>query len=158
MTNPRPVLVVDFGAQYAQLIARRVREARVYSEIVPSTMPVAEMLAKDPAAVVLSGGPSSVYAQGAPSIDSALFAAGVPVFGICYGFQVMARALGGEVAQTGLSEFGRTPLEVGAHGVLLAGLPAELSVWMSHGDSVSAAPAGYAVTASTAGAPIAAFE
>ena len=158
MTNPRPVLVVDFGAQYAQLIARRVREARVYSEIVPSTMPVAEMLAKDPAAVVLSGGPSSVYAQGAPSIDSALFAAGVPVFGICYGFQVMARALGGEVAQTGLSEFGRTPLEVGAHGVLLAGLPAELSVWMSHGDSVSAAPAGYAVTASTSGAPIAAFE
>ena len=158
MTNPRPVLVVDFGAQYAQLIARRVREARVYSEIVPSTMPVAEMLAKDPAAVILSGGPSSVYAQGAPSIDSALFAAGVPVFGICYGFQVMARALGGEVAQTGLSEFGRTPLEVGAHGVLFAGLPTELSVWMSHGDSVSAAPAGYAVTASTAGAPIAAFE
>jgi GMP synthase (glutamine-hydrolysing) len=158
VSNPRPVLVVDFGAQYAQLIARRVREARVYSEIVPSTMPVAEMLAKDPVAVVLSGGPSSVYAPGAPSIDPGLFDAGIPVFGICYGFQVMARALGGEVEQTGLSEFGRTPLEVTKPGALFAGLPAELSVWMSHGDSVSAAPEGYAVTASSAGAPIAAFE
>ena len=123
VSNPRPVLVVDFGAQYAQLIARRVREARVFSEIVPSTMPVAEMLARDPAAVILSGGPSSVYAPGAPSIDAALFDAGVPVFGICYGFQAMARALGGEVAQTGLSEFGRTPLEVAEPGALFAGLP-----------------------------------
>ena len=158
MSTPRPVLVVDFGAQYAQLIARRVREAHVYSEIVASTMPVAEMLAKDPVAVVLSGGPSSVYAPGAPSIDAALFDAGIPVFGICYGFQVMARALGGEVAQTGLSEFGRTPLEVREPGALFAGLPGELSVWMSHGDSVAAAPHGYTVTAATSGAPIAAFE
>ena len=124
MTQSRPVLVVDFGAQYAQLIARRVREARVYSEIVPSTMPVAEMLAKDPAAVILSGGPASVYAEGAPGIDAALFGAGIPVFGICYGFQAMARALGGEVAQTGLSEFGRTPLTVCEPGVVLARLPA----------------------------------
>src|SRR5581483_5417312 len=100
----RPVLVVDFGAQYAQLIARRVREARVYSEIVPHTMPVEQMLAKDPAAVVLSGGPSSVYAPGAPAVDPALFEAGVPVLGICYGFQAMASALGGTVARTGLSE------------------------------------------------------
>ena len=104
MSHPRPVLVVDFGAQYAQLIARRVREAHVYSEIVPSTMPVAEMLARDPAAVVLSGGPSSVYAPGAPAVDPALFGAGVPVLGICYGFQAMAQALGGAVAQTGRSE------------------------------------------------------
>jgi len=158
VSTPRPVLVVDFGAQYAQLIARRVREAHVYSEIVASTMPVAQMLAKDPVAVVLSGGPSSVYAEGAPSIDAALFDAGIPVFGICYGFQAMARALGGEVAQTGLSEFGRTPLEVRQPGALFAGLPSELSVWMSHGDSVASAPQGYTVTAATSGAPIAAFE
>src|SRR6059058_4822747 len=106
------VLVVDFGAQYAQLIARRVREARVFSEIVPSTMPVAEMLAKRPKAIILSGGPSSVYADGAPQVDPAVFDAGVPTFGICYGFQAMARALGGDVQQTGLSEFGHTPLRV----------------------------------------------
>jgi len=158
VSHPRPVLVVDFGAQYAQLIARRVREARVYSEIVPSTMPVAELLARDPAAVILSGGPSSVYAEGAPSVDPALFTAGVPVLGICYGFQAMARALGGEVARTGLSEFGRTPLAVSEPGTLFAGLPADLSVWMSHGDSVSVAPGGFTVTAASAGAPIAAFE
>ena len=156
---PQPVLVVDFGAQYAQLIARRVREAHVYSEIVPHTMSVAEMLAKQPAAIVLSGGPSSVYAEGAPSVDAALFDAGVPVFGICYGFQAMAQALGGTVERTGLSEFGGTPLEVTDEGsVLFAGLPAKQSVWMSHGDSVTAAPAGFAVTATSAGAPVAAME
>src|SRR4029078_3462559 len=110
--HPRPVLVVDFGAQYAQLIARRVREANVYSEIVPHTMPVAEMLAKRPAAIILSGGPASVYAPGAPSVDAAVFAGGVPAFGICYGFQAMALALGGTVARTGSAEFGRTTLEV----------------------------------------------
>src|SRR5215216_2581344 len=101
----RPVLVVDFGAQYAQLIARRVREARVYSEIVPHSMPVPEMLGRDPAAIILSGGPSSVYEPGAPQVDPALFTAGVPVLGICYGFQAMARALGGTVAHTGAREF-----------------------------------------------------
>src|SRR4051812_13526759 len=99
-----PVLVVDFGAQYAQLIARRVREADVYSEIVPHTTPVAEMLGRRPAAIILSGGPSSVYAEGAPSVDRSLFEAGVPVLGICYGFQAMALALGGDVANTGLRE------------------------------------------------------
>src|SRR6201747_1249566 len=108
MTTPRPVLVVDFGAQYAQLIARRIREARVYSEIVPHTMSVAEMLAREPAAIVLSGGPASVYAQDAPAVDPALFSAGVPVLGICYGFQAMAAALGGTVARTGLSRFRST--------------------------------------------------
>jgi GMP synthase (glutamine-hydrolysing) len=159
VTQPGAVLVVDFGAQYAQLIARRVREARVYSEIVPSTTPVTELLARRPAAVILSGGPSSVYADGAPQVDPALFAAGVPTLGICYGFQAMAQALGGTVRRTGLSEFGRTPLTVtDPASALLAGLPGTASVWMSHGDAVSAAPAGFAVTARTGGAPVAAFE
>ncbi|UWP81969.1 glutamine-hydrolyzing GMP synthase [Dactylosporangium fulvum] len=159
MTTPPPVLVVDFGAQYAQLIARRVREAHVYSEIVPHSMPVAEMLAKRPAAIILSGGPSSVYEDGAPQVDPALFGAGVPVFGICYGFQAMAVALQGEVSHTGLREFGGTQLSVtGEGGVLLRDLPEEQSVWMSHGDSVTAAPAGFTVTAGSPGAPVAAFE
>jgi GMP synthase (glutamine-hydrolysing) len=152
------VLVVDFGAQYAQLIARRVREAHVYSEIVPSSMPVAEMLARNPKAIILSGGPASVYADDAPQTDPALFAAGVPVFGICYGFQAMTQALDGEVARTGGSEFGRTTLTVVEPGVLLRGLPAVQQVWMSHGDAVTAAPAGFTVTAGSAGASIAAFE
>ncbi|HEY0533759.1 MAG TPA: glutamine-hydrolyzing GMP synthase [Actinoplanes sp.] len=157
MTTPRPVLVVDFGAQYAQLIARRVREARVYSEIVPHSMPVAEMLAKDPAAIILSGGPSSVYEAGAPDLDATLFDSDVPVFGICYGFQAMAQALGGTVAHTGSREYGRTLLTAQG-GTLLRSLPADLPVWMSHGDSVAVAPQGFAVTASTPGAPVAAFE
>src|SRR5437879_13226211 len=117
------VLVVDYGAQYAQLIARRVREAHVYSELVPHSMPVSEMLTKNPKAIILSGGPSSVYADGAPSADPALFAAGVPVFGICYGFQVMAQALGGEVAHTGGSEFGRPAVHGGPAGGPPTGLP-----------------------------------
>lgn len=160
MTNPQHdlVLVIDFGAQYAQLIARRVREAQVYSEIVPHTITAAEIKARNPKAVILSGGPSSVYAEGAPQVDAALFDTQIPTFGICYGFQAMTAALGGEVAKTGLSEFGRTPLQVADDSVLFDGLNAELSVWMSHGDSVSQAPAGFKVTASTAGAPIAAFE
>jgi GMP synthase (glutamine-hydrolysing) len=153
------VLVVDFGAQYAQLIARRVRECRVFSEIVPSTMPVTEMLAKRPKAIILSGGPSSVYAEGAPLIDPSLFGSGVPTFGICYGHQVMAQALGGEVRRTGLSEFGATELTVlGDGGVVLAGLPASQQVWMSHGDAVHAPPPGFITTAVTAGSPVAAFE
>jgi GMP synthase (glutamine-hydrolysing) len=153
------VLVVDYGAQYAQLIARRVRECHVFSEIVPSSMPVADLLVKRPKAIILSGGPSSVYADGAPQVDPALFEAGVPVFGICYGFQAMALALGGEVRQTGRSEFGPTVLTVdGEGGVVLAGLPAALQVWMSHGDAVFAPPPGFTTTASTGGAPVAAFE
>ena len=141
------VLVVDYGAQYAQLIARRVREARVYSEIVPHTMPVAELLAKQPSAVILSGGPSSVYEPGAPQLDAALLEAGVPVFGICYGFMAMARALGGRVARTGQREYGRTRVEVIESGVLLDGLPPVLTSWMSHGDEVTAAPSGFRVNA-----------
>ena len=156
---PDVVLVVDFGAQYAQLIARRVREARVYSEIVPSTMPVAEMLAKNPKAIILSGGPSSVYAEDAPSLDRSLFEAGVPVFGMCYGFQLMATALGGTVDNTGAREYGRTPLTVSRPGsTLFEGTPAEQPVWMSHGDACSAAPEGFTVTASTDVVPVAAFE
>ncbi|KGE99792.1 MAG: glutamine-hydrolyzing GMP synthase [Actinomyces urogenitalis] len=153
-----PVLVVDFGAQYAQLIARRVREASVYSEIVPSSMPVEQILAKHPAAIILSGGPSSVYADGAPGIDPAVFDAGVPVLGICYGFQTMAQALGGTVGRTGTREYGHTEAKVDASSCLFAGTPLDQAVWMSHGDAVQAAPAGFAVTASTAETPVAAFE
>ena len=134
------VLVVDFGAQYAQLIARRVREANVYSEIVPHTMPVAEMLARKPQAIVLLGGPSSVYEEGAPALDGALFEGGVPVFGMCYGFQIMAQALGGKVSPTGAREYGRTPVSVVEAGTLLALIPTAHNVWMSHGDSVTEAP------------------
>ncbi len=152
------VLVVDFGAQYAQLIARRVREARVYSEIVPHTMPVADMLAREPKAIILSGGPSSVYEEGAPAIDAGIFDARVPVFGMCYGFQLMAQALGGEVAHTGAREYGRTRVQITAPGVLLSELPDAHTVWMSHGDSVSAAPPGFDVLAATHATPVAAFE
>lgn len=149
--------MVDFGAQYAQLIARRVREARVFSEVVPHTASVEDIKAKDPRAIVLSGGPSSVYAEGAPRLDPALFDLGVPVFGICYGFQAMAQALGGTVEHTGTSEYGRTDLEV-LGGELHSGLPGTQPVWMSHGDAVTAAPAGFEVVAASAGAPVAAFE
>src|SRR5215468_6818956 len=152
--QPDLVLVVDYGAQYAQLIARRVREAHVYSEIVPHATPVAELVARDPAAIILSGGPASVYELGAPQVDPALFEAGVPVFGICYGFQAMARALGGEVAHTGQREFGATELSTSEKGTLLADLPAQQTVWMSHGDCVTVAPEGFTVTASSARAPV----
>ncbi|MFV8263599.1 glutamine-hydrolyzing GMP synthase [Mycolicibacterium peregrinum] len=155
--SPRPVLVVDFGAQYAQLIARRVREARVFSEVIPHTATVEEIKAKDPQAIVLSGGPASVYAAGAPRLDPALFDLDVPVFGICYGFQAMAQALGGTVEHTGTSEYGRTELNV-AGGDLHADLPGTQPVWMSHGDAVTAAPDGFEVIASSAGAPVAGFE
>jgi GMP synthase (glutamine-hydrolysing) len=152
------VLVVDFGAQYAQLIARRVREARVYSEIVPHTMPISEMLAKNPKAIILSGGPSSVYEPGAPAVGPAIFEAGVPAFGMCYGFQAMALALGGDVRRTGRSEYGRTPVTVTEPGTLLADVPTSHRVWMSHGDSVVAAPTGFAALATSEGSPVAAFE
>ncbi len=153
------VLVIDFGAQYAQLIARRIREARVYSEVVPHTTPVEELLARRPKALVLSGGPSSVYAEDAPRVDPATFEGGVPVFGICYGFQAMAAALGGSVERTGTAEFGGTPLQVtAADSTLFHGLPGRQSVWMSHGDAVTAAPPGFEVVASTDHTPVAAFE
>jgi GMP synthase (glutamine-hydrolysing) len=178
------VLVVDFGAQYAQLIARRVRECHVYSEIVPHTMPVSEMLARKPKAIILSGGPASVYAEGAPPAPAGppgLFSAGVPVLGICYGFQLMVTGLGGTVRRTSAAEYGATTLDAlapadapgeageaggnggnggngGDHGGLLAGLPVRQRVWMSHGDTCVAAPPGFAVTARTAATPVAAIE
>lgn len=151
------MLVVDFGAQYAQLIARRVREARVFSEVIPHTATVEDIKAKDPQAIVLSGGPASVYADGAPQLDPALFDLGVPVFGICYGFQAMAQALGGTVAHTGTSEYGRTELKV-VGGDLHSGLPEMQPVWMSHGDAVTVAPDGFDVVATSTGAPVAGFE
>ncbi|MGL5406564.1 MAG: glutamine-hydrolyzing GMP synthase [Propionibacteriaceae bacterium] len=152
------VIVIDFGAQYAQLIARRVREAGVYSEIMPSTATAAQIMARNPKAIVLSGGPQSVYAEGSPHIDPAIFTMGIPMLGICYGFQEMASVLGGTVAQTGLSEFGRTPLAIDKVGTLLARSPEVGNVWMSHGDSVTQAPDGFAALAHTDGATVAAFE
>jgi GMP synthase (glutamine-hydrolysing) len=155
--QPPTVLVVDYGAQYAQLIARRVREAQVYSEIVPGDTPVEDIVARKPAAVILSGGPASVYADGARRIDPTLFDAGIPVLGLCYGFQAMALALGGEVAPDGTREYGRTELRTSG-GVLHDGLPARHPVWMSHGDSVVRAPEGFVVTAASERAAVAAFE
>src|SRR5213593_994630 len=148
MTDPRPVLVVDFGAQYAQLIARRVRECHVYSEIVPFDTPPEDLAARQPSGLILSGGPASVYAPRAPAVDPRVFDIDAPVLGICYGEQVMARTLGGTVERTGLREYGRTTLHVTEPGVLLVDLPHEETVWMSHGDTVTAAPPGFAVTAS----------
>ncbi len=155
--NHRPVLVVDFGAQYAQLIARRVREANMYSEVVPHTATAEDIRAKDPAALILSGGPSSVYEDGAPKLDPEILELGVPVFGICYGFQAMTHALGGVVANTGIREYGRTDMMVDG-GILHEGLDTTHKVWMSHGDAVHQAPEGFTATAHSEGAPVAAFE
>jgi GMP synthase (glutamine-hydrolysing) len=151
------VLVVDFGAQYAQLIARRVREANVYSEIVPRDMPIEEMLARKPKGIIFSGGPSSVHVEGAPSINPSIYDSGVPVLGICYGCQLIAQQLGGEVRRTGTGEYGRTELKVVDSSLLFANLPAEQEVWMSHGDSIVLPPPGFKITASSA-APVAALE
>ncbi len=153
-----PVIVVNFGAQYAQLIARRVREARIYSEIVPHSSSTSEILARRPAAVILSGGPSSIYDSTAPSIDAGLLRAGVPVLGICYGFQAIVQALGGEVARTDRREYGRTKVAVDPRARLFSGQPISQEVWMSHGDAVVALPASLRPTASTDDSPIAAFE
>ncbi len=162
-----PVLVLDFGAQYAQLIARRVRECHVYSEIIPATTPVAMILERKPAAIILSGGPASVYAPGALPAPAGLFEAGLPVLGICYGFQLMVRDLGGEVARTGSGEYGAATLELAASAsaaagtvgeTMLHGLPPQQRVWMSHRDTATVAPPGFTVTASTPGTPVAAAE
>ena len=158
MAKSGGVLVVDFGAQYAQLIARRVREAHVYSEIVPSTIKAEEVKAKNPSAIILSGGPASVYAENAPTIDKEIFSLGVPIFGICYGFQVMAATLGGVVSRTGKSEFGRTQATVVPESKVFAGLSPQQKTWMSHGDAVTQSPEGFVVTASTESTSISAFE
>ena len=151
------VLVVDLGAQYAQLIARRVREAHVYSEIVPRTMPLAEMLERNPKAIILSGGPASVHVDGAPSVDPALYESGLPLLGICYGAQLLARDLGGTVAKTGRGEYGRTTLTVANAAPLFRELHTEPAVWMSHFDTITEAPTGARVFASTGDTPAAAF-
>jgi GMP synthase (glutamine-hydrolysing) len=155
--DERPVLVVDLGGQYSQLIARRVREARVYSELVSHRLSAREIAARTPAALVLSGGPASVYAEGAPDVDPEIFGLGVPTLGICYGMQLMARDLGGAVERTGVSEFGKADLEA-RESALFHHLPPEQTVWMSHRDSVTAPPTGAEVTASSSTTPIAAFE
>ena len=154
----RPVLVVDLGAQYAQLIARRIRECHVYSEIVAHDLPASELAARRPAGIVLSGGPASVYEAGAPALDPGVFELGVPVFGICYGHQLMAQTLGGEVEATGQREYGRTLLHVTEPGLLLEDLAADEQVWMSHGDAVTRAPEGFRVTSRTDAIPIASME
>ncbi len=158
MQRSNHVLVIDFGAQYAQLIARRVRQANVYSEIVPATLSVDEILARNPRAIILSGGPSSVYEPGAPKIDARLFEHDIPIFGICYGFQAMAQALGGEVQKTGTSEFGRAHFTADTTSHLFSGMEPQFDVWMSHGDSVSQAPKNFHVIGTTAHTSVAAFE
>ncbi len=151
------VLVVDFGAQYAQLIARRVREAHVYSEIVPHTITAAEIERRAPKALVFSGGPKSVHQDGAPSIDPEVYELGVPILGICYGAQLIARDLGGTVAKTGRGEYGRTGLDVNASSTLFADADHQ-QVWMSHFDTITEPPPGATVTASSGETPAAAFE
>ena len=153
----RPVLVLDLGGQYAQLIARRVRECRVYSELVGHGISAAEARAREPAALILSGGPASVYADAAPRIDQGLYELDVPVLGICYGAQLMALDLGGAVERTGVSEFGKTALHASG-GELFKGLPEEQTAWMSHRDTVTAPPGGAAVTGTSPATPVAAFE
>jgi GMP synthase (glutamine-hydrolysing) len=153
----RPVLVVDLGGQYSQLIARRVRECRVYSELVAHDVAAERIGARNPLALILSGGPASVYAEGAPRVDPRLFELGVPTLGICYGAQLMALELGGAVDRTGVSEFGKTPLEAQG-GRLFEGTPDEQSVWMSHRDTVTRGPEGARVVATSPSTPVAAFE
>ncbi len=154
----RPVLVIDYGAQYAQLIARRVRECRVFSEIVAHDVPASDLAARDPIGIILSGGPASIYEPGAPAVDPGLFELGVPVLGICYGMQAMAAALGGDVSNTGVGEFGKTPVTLSEQSLLFGDLPAEQTAWMSHRDSVVRPPDGFQVTASTGTTPVAAME
>ena len=154
---PGGVLVVDFGAQYAQLIARRIRECRVFSAVVPHDTPPEQIAALHPKGLVLSGGPASVYEPGAPVLNPELLELGVPVLGICYGMQSMAQVLGGDVAPTGTAEFGKTPLDVTGRDGLLRDVPME-QCWMSHRDAVVRVPEGFVATASTSGSPVAAME
>jgi GMP synthase (glutamine-hydrolysing) len=153
-----PILVVDFGAQYAQLIARRVREAHVYSEIVPHTATAVELMARRPAGIILSGGPKSVNETPAPTIDPAIYDAGVPILGICYGAQLLTLQLGGEVSRTGRGEYGRTPLTVTGSSPLFCDWPSDVEVWMSHGDAITGVPPGFTATAASADAPVAALQ
>src|SRR5687768_15622810 len=155
------ILVLDFGSQYTQLIARRLRELSVYSEIVPFNTPLDKLRAKNPVGIILSGGPSSVSDAGAPKCDTGLFDLDTPVLGICYGMQLMTDVLGGEVRRSGHREFGHALITVGGNGEpprLFSNVPGELRVWASHGDDVAAVPPGFQVAATSATAPIAAME
>ena len=155
------VLVVDFGAQYAQLIARRVRESQVYSEIVPHRISAEEVRKRNPIGIILSGGPASVHVDGAPLLDPEIYELGIPILGICYGCQLIAQQLGGEVARGGRGEYGRTTLQRIAGSVSQLhpdSIPAQLNVWMSHFDAVSVLPSGFVATASTPDAPMAVIE
>jgi GMP synthase (glutamine-hydrolysing) len=152
------ILVLDFGGQYAQLIARRVREARVYSELIPYDTPIQEIERRNPEGIILSGGPCSVYEEGAPRVDSTLFDLDVPILGICYGMQLMALMLGGEVGAVQIREYGSSDLRVKSHEGLFAGTPDGQKAWTSHGDAVFSAPEGFSVTAETPTVPIIAFE
>jgi GMP synthase (glutamine-hydrolysing) len=159
VTPGETCLVVDFGAQYAQLIARRVREAHVYSEIVPHSITAAEVRERAPGALILSGGPKSVHVEGAPLLDPEIFDLGIPILGLCYGAQLIAQQLpGGEVARGGRGEYGRTALQVTGPSELLVDQPDEQTVWMSHFDGISRAPDGFVAVATSAGAPVAALE
>ncbi|MGI9860510.1 glutamine-hydrolyzing GMP synthase [Moorella naiadis] len=152
------VLVLDFGGQYNQLIARRVREAGVYSEMIPFNTTLEEILARKPQGIIFSGGPASVYSPGAPRIDQALYTSGIPILGICYGMQLMAHDLGGRVEAAAGREYGKTELEVESADVLFAGLPRTMPCWMSHGDYISAPPPGFKVTARSTHTPVAAMS
>ena len=152
------VIVLDFGAQYGQLIARRVRDLRVYSEIMPCDTPADEIAAENPSAIILSGGPASVYAEDAPSVDSAVFELGLPILGFCYGQQIMAKTLGGVVGHTEVGEYGPATISRVAPSRLLDGTPDKQTVWMSHRDSVAMVPEGFAITSSTQVCPVASME
>src|SRR3954451_18112498 len=152
------VVVLDYGGQYSQLIARRVRDCGVFSELLPHHVPIEEIAARGPRGIILSGGPASVYAEGAPTLDQRLLDLGVPVMGICYGMQLLVHALGGRVEQADIGEFGRSDLLVGEGGMLLGGLPREQTCWMSHRDTVYEAPPGFDALASSTGSPVAAIE
>ncbi len=152
------VVVLDYGGQYSQLIARRVRDCGVFSELLPHHVPVAEIAARKPRGIILSGGPASVYAQGAPPLDLGLLELDVPVMGICYGMQLLVHTLGGRVEQAEVGEFGRSDLHVSEPGVLLAGMPREQTCWMSHRDTVFEPPPGFTALASSSSSPVAAVE
>jgi GMP synthase (glutamine-hydrolysing) len=157
-TDMAEIVVLDYGGQYSQLIARRVRDCGVFSELLPHHVPLAEIAARKPRGIILSGGPASVYAEGAPPLERGLLDLGVPVMGICYGMQLLVHELGGRVEQAEVGEFGRSDLHVTDPGVLLAGLPLEQTCWMSHRDTVFEAPAGFAALASSSASPVAAIE